>query len=119
MLELSYLRPEMLDRIKWHLQESHEVAIVTANFEPLLKPWADSWNVRLLASRPEVQDGRFTGKLMGAPCTGPEKANRVKQAYPIQDYSKVFAYGNSQEDQAMMSLATDPFYRTFDFGSPK
>lgn len=118
-LELNYLRPEMLARLKWHLREGHEVAIVTANFEPLLKPWADSWNARLLASQPEVHDGRFTGKLIGKPCTGLEKANRVKQAYPIQGYTKIFAYGNSPEDRAMMSLATDPFYQTFNFGSPK
>jgi len=52
--------------------------IVTTTNEVVAAPYAAAFGIdHLLATRAEVQDGRYTGSIVGAPCHGAEKVRRV------------------------------------------
>ena len=51
------------------------------------------------------------GRCLGADCTGAEKARRVAARYVLDSYSDIYAYGDTQEDLALLRLATKPHFR--------
>jgi HAD superfamily hydrolase (TIGR01490 family) len=69
----SVIRPAMrsagLAAIEKHRQAGHEVVIITATNRFVTAPIAQAFGVsHLIASNPEVIDGRYSGKLSGEPC---------------------------------------------------
>lgn len=107
------LRPSALQKMQWHLAEGHEVCIVSASSSIWLKGLADDWKVNLIATEYEVADGLFTGRYVGNNCKGPEKVARIRQAYDIQQYAEIYAYGDSEGDTEMLGIATQKFYKVF------
>lgn len=61
-----------------HRERGERCCIVTATSEVVARAFADSLGVdALLGSRLEVQDGRFSGRVVLPLCHGAEKVNRV------------------------------------------
>lgn len=85
--------------------EGYEILLLSASCSIWLKHWCDKENIALLCSELEVKNGRFTGKLKGENCYGPEKANRLNQAYNLDQISSIVAYGNHPSDFYYMNLA--------------
>ena len=69
--------------------------------------------VDLLATRLEVKEGVLTGKIAGVNCHGEEKVRRIKEAYPKDALTKVYAYGDTKGDLPMLRLADIRFYKPF------
>jgi HAD superfamily hydrolase (TIGR01490 family) len=107
------IRPKALERIKWHLAEGHEVAIVSASVEIWLQKWCDDLGLTLIATKPEIVDNRFSGNLASPNCKGEEKIRRVKEIYDLSEFEAVYAYGDSPADRPMLSLAQHSFYKPF------
>ncbi|MDR1452222.1 MAG: HAD-IB family hydrolase [Helicobacteraceae bacterium] len=107
------IRPKGLEKIKWHLAEGHEVAIVSASIEIWLKKWSEDLGLRLIATKPEIVDNRFTGDLASPNCKGEEKIRRIREIYDLSEFERVYAYGDSPADRPMLSLATYSFYKPF------
>lgn len=105
------IRPAALQRIQNYKDENVEVVVVTASASDWVKPWCETHELSLIASELEVSEGLITGKLKGANCNYTEKVHRIKALYSLQDYSEIHCYGDSAGDQAMLSLATHPFFR--------
>ena len=42
-----------------------------------------------------------------------EKGNRVKEAYNLDDYDRIYAYGDSRGDKELLELADKSFYKPF------
>lgn len=105
------LRDETMRRMRWHQEQGDEVTVVSGAFDVYLKHWCAAQGVGLICSRLEHQDGVLTGRYQGKQCVGAEKARRVRQHYAIDRYPKIYAYGDTREDMAMLALATDKFYR--------
>ena len=107
------LRPAGIAQLRWHQQQGHVVAIVSASAEPWIKPWAESMRLHLIASRLEVQNGLITGNLSGANCYGMEKVKRIHADFNLEAYRDIYAYGDTPGDKPMLALANHPSYRPF------
>jgi HAD superfamily hydrolase (TIGR01490 family) len=107
------VRQEALKKILWHKEQGHKVVIVSASIECWLRPWCDKNGFELLATKLEIKDDIVTGKLLSKNCYGIEKVNRIKQAYDLEKYEYIYAYGDSAGDKQMLELADESFYKPF------
>jgi phosphatidylglycerophosphatase C len=107
------LRPKAMERITWHKDLGHKVIIASASIECWIKPWCNQNDLDLIATRVEIKDGLMTGKFLTKNCYGIEKVNRVKEAYNIDDYDCIYAYGDSRGDKELLELADKSFYKPF------
>lgn len=108
------IRPDALERLRWHQEQEHDIWVVSASLETYLLPWCQNQGVGCLATRMEYKQGAVTGKLALANCWGIEKVNRVRQVVYPELYPYVFAYGDSRGDLEMLDLADYAYYRYFD-----
>ena len=104
------LMPHAMEKLRWHQQRGDAVFVVSASLDLYLQPWCEALGVTLLCSQLEWQQGRSNGRYRGADCCAQEKANRVKAETDLSQFNNVFAYGDSQEDLAMLQLANRKFY---------
>lgn len=108
-----------LEKLRWHQAAGHDVVIVSASPEFYIRPWAERLGVTtVLGTRLEMQDGRFTGRLSGANCYGPEKLRRLTAHFERISDTDLFAYGDSAGDSDLLAAAQQRFYRTF-AGGPR
>lgn len=100
------VRPWTRARLAWHLEQGHEVLIVTASPDIYVRPIASRLGVRtVLGTRLEVgADGRLTGRILGANCRGPEKAARVRSWLDGREV-ELHAYGDSAGDRELLAMA--------------
>ncbi|NCF70582.1 MAG: HAD-IB family hydrolase [Chlamydiales bacterium] len=114
--KIKYLvRPQALERIKWHQGQGHHVFLVSANLEIFLKHWSISEGIEQTIATMLEQDkqGLYTGKLMGRNCYGVEKVKRLKASVNFSDQDYIFAYGDSRGDKEMLEIADEAFFKPF------
>jgi HAD superfamily hydrolase (TIGR01490 family) len=107
------VRKEATEKILWHKKQGDEVVVVSASMECWLKLWCDRQNVKLIATKLEIENGKFTGKFATQNCYGQEKVTRLQALYPTEKYSHIYAYGDSQGDRELLALADEAFYKPF------
>lgn len=102
------VRPDVVERLRWHVGEGHEVVVVTASLAPYAVPLGEALGAhRVLATELEVRDGVCTGELAGPNCRAEEKVARLRAAYG-GDVALGWAYGDSSDDRPMLALAQHP-----------
>lgn len=99
------LHPEAFKKFEWHLNEGHEVVLVSASLETYLKPWCKQYGVECLATKLWISGDVVVAEYEYPNCYGPEKEQRIKAQYQLSDYDKIYAYGNSSGDNEMLALA--------------
>ena len=107
------LRPKAMEKITWHKELGHKVIVVSASIECWIRPWCDQNGLDLIATKIKVKNGLITGKFLTKNCYGIEKASRVKEAYNLDDYDYIYAYGDSRGDKELLGLADKSFYKLF------
>jgi len=108
------LRPEAVQRLRWHQQLGHQVIVVSASIEAYLQPWAKAIQCdQVIGTRMEVEDGQLTGWLSGKNCYGPEKVERLEGLLGKLDAYFVYAYGDSKGDRELLAAADQGFFRRF------
>lgn len=107
------LRKKALEEIERFKSQNARIVIVSASAEEWVKPWANSMELELLATKLEKQGGKVTGKISGKNCYGPEKTQRIKSHLDISDYNEIHAFGDSSGDKEMLELSTKPHYKPF------
>jgi len=109
------IREEAWKRLRAHKDQGHRIVIVSASVETWIKPWADTHGVdMILASRPEVSNGRLTGRLAGENCFGQEKVRRLLCTLPKdRALYEIYAYGDGRGDHALLAAADHAFFRVF------
>ncbi|WP_352337945.1 HAD family hydrolase [Psychrobacter sp. 16-MNA-CIBAN-0192] len=105
------IRANALERIKWHLEVGDRVIVVSASLEVYLKPWCDALGVELICSQLQVNRESLTGKYANADCSGEEKAKRVKSLVNLDEYQKIYAYGDTKEDEALLKIADEQYFQ--------
>jgi len=105
------IRREMLEKIKWHKCQHHEVVVVTASLEHYLHDWCNEQEVSLIGTRLEVRDGIVTGRFATSNCYGIEKVRRIRENFSLMQYDYIYAYGDSRGDREMLDLAHEKYYR--------
>jgi HAD superfamily hydrolase (TIGR01490 family) len=97
-----------------HVRAGHEVAMITATLRFLVDPIAEEFSIHhVIASEPEVVDGRFTGRLAGIPCFREGKIERVRQwlasrGADMSDVRESWFYSDSHNDLPLLSCVTHP-----------
>jgi len=107
------LRPEAVKRLQWHLEQNHEIAIVTASIEDWIITWTNNINVELIGTRIEKKDGILSGRFATKNCYGKEKVRRINEKYQLSRFKTIYAYGDSSGDKPMLQLADKAFYKSF------
>ncbi len=107
------IRPKALHEIKRLSDGGAEVVVVSASPENWLRSWCDANGLKCLATKLVISDNRITGKIDGRNCHGEEKVDRIKSSFNLNDFSSIYAYGDTPGDKPMLSLATIRFYKPF------
>lgn len=111
------LRPEALERLRWHQRREDRVLLCSASPRMLLQPLADWLGVELICTELERRDGQWCARLTSPNCKGPQKLRRLEaQLGPLTDLT-LEAYGDSRGDRELLEAATIPHYRHFTDGA--
>jgi HAD superfamily hydrolase (TIGR01490 family) len=105
------LRADTLEKVRFHRDAGHELVLVSASLSTYLEPLAPHLGFdAVLATTLEVApDGRFTGRLVGRNCRGPEKVERLRAWMgDPDDECVIWAYGDSSGDTELLAMAHQP-----------
>ncbi|WP_201509693.1 HAD family hydrolase [Psychrobacter alimentarius] len=105
------VRANALDRIQWHLDSGDRVIIVSASLDVYLKPWCDKIGVELICSQLDNKGDILTGKYHKGDCTGAEKVRRVESLIDLKAYEKIYAYGDTKEDDELLQIADEKYFQ--------
>lgn len=101
------IRPDLLKKLRTYHHDGQTVVIVSASLDIWLAPFCASEGFGLLCTKLAYGSGKFDGKFATPNCNGIEKAHRIQEAYALEHYDRIFAYGNSSGDAAMFQLADE------------
>ncbi len=107
------IRPGALEEIKTLQANGTTVVIVSASFGNWIQQWATSLQLELIATIPQIKEGKLTGKIDGKNCHGEEKVRRIKEKFELGQYAEIHAYGDTGGDKPMLALATKACYKPF------
>ncbi|MEH6470679.1 MAG: HAD family hydrolase [Halopseudomonas sp.] len=107
--------PMMLDKatelLQQHRQAGDFILIITATNRFVTGPIAEHLGVDdILATEPELIDGRYTGQLIGTPCYQEGKVVRLNQWLEERDHdlSGSYFYSDSRNDIPLLELVDHP-----------
>ena len=113
-----YTRPEPTNSLRQALSQHHSVLVVTASMSQWVRPWLDHIGLndaRIIGTEMEIDaQGRLTGRFATPNCNSEEKWRRLVEAVPQAQQGIHAAYGDTSGDKAMLSHATEAYYRDFD-----
>ena len=107
-----HLRPEAMRRIEWHRARGDAILVVSGGLDAYLRPWAEAHGLDLVCSELERRGDRLTGRYAGPQCVGEDKARRVAERFDLAAFERIHAYGDTPEDEHLLAMATERFYRT-------
>jgi len=103
--------PESRALVAAHLAKGHTVAIVSAATPYQVNPIARDLNIEhVICTSMEVENGKFTGKIIEPACWGDGKAHAARklQKQFNLDLSKSFFYTDSHEDLPLLEIVGNP-----------
>lgn len=106
-IAMQHLNREVAHRLHQHQQKGHTVCVVSASMDQWVRPICTQLDIgNVISTLPETDErGKLTGRFASPNCNREEKVNRLRQMFPnLGDYT-LFAYGNSDGDKAMLSIA--------------
>lgn len=109
------IRPVLQDKafalLEEHRAQGHELVIITATNRFITGPIAELLGVEhLLATEPEMRDGRYTGNVSDVPCFQAGKVTRL-QAWLAEhghDLAASWFYSDSHNDLPLLEAVTHP-----------
>ena len=103
------LDPKLFKQLQLHQKKGDQVVLVSASVDLYLKPICKFLNIELICTQTEIKSGLLTGNYISEDCSCEQKKIRIQQQYNLDDYQHIYAYGNSEEDLEMLSLADYPY----------
>ena len=108
------VHPDAKEAIAHHLDQHHQVAIISASAEQWVKPFAERLQIPVvLATQLAVREGLLTGTFTTANCYGAEKVHRLLARFPEPKDYRLVAYGDSRGDRELLAFADEPHYQSF------
>ena len=98
-------------QIQFHRDRGDVTVIITATNSFVTGPIAKAFKVDdLIATEPEIIDGRYTGKVAGTPCFQQGKITRLKQWLQNTSHNldNSTFYSDSHNDIALLEIVTTP-----------
>jgi HAD superfamily hydrolase (TIGR01490 family) len=109
------LRPEAINRLRWHQERGHQTILLSASLEIYLIPWAKSIGFsQVLGTQIAIKATRYTGRILGKNCHGQEKVTRLQSLLGDLNEYCIHAYGDSRGDLPLLDVADYSYYRTFE-----
>ncbi len=105
-----HIRKIASERIHWHQQRGDKVVVVSASLDVYLNHWCEQHGVALICSVLDSNGTVLNGKYQYSDCTGEEKARQVLSRFDLSEFDTIYAYGDSEEDVAMLNLADIKFF---------
>jgi HAD superfamily hydrolase (TIGR01490 family) len=115
---VAYIRPRIAqaarDLVRDHQRAGRETVMITATNRFIVEPIAEEFGINsLIATEPEVVDGRFTGRVSGLPCFREGKIARfehwlAERGRSVSDAGEIWFYSDSHNDLPLLSRATHP-----------
>ena len=107
-----FKRDDVVDILKKHIAEGHNVYVISASIAEWVRPWCEQIKVNnVLATEIEIDDkGLLTGRFLSKNCYGQEKVNRLLEVEPDRNEYYLYAYGDSRGDKDMIEFAEQGFY---------
>lgn len=106
-------RENALEFIRNINREQTESFLVTASLDIWVKPFADEFNMKLIATKAEFINDIFTGEFVGKNCNGEEKVNRILEELQEKKFDKTIAFGDTSGDRPMMNWANESHFEFF------
>lgn len=103
--------PATLDIIRRHQKEGTKIVLVSGSFIELLEPLAEELGAfKILATRLEVKNGRYTGNILPPQMIGAGKALALRRLLEEEGVSRsdAWAYGDHSSDVAMLEEVDHP-----------
>jgi HAD superfamily hydrolase (TIGR01490 family) len=110
-----------IERVGWHAKQGHKIVLLSGTLEPLARDAARALEaelaargivvtIRVMATRLEETDGRWTGRILGEAMLGEAKARAARRlaAEMRLDLERCFAYGDSLNDRRLMAVVGRP-----------
>ena len=103
------LRPRGQAAIAQHRAAGHEIVIITATNAFVTAPIAAAFGVaQLIASQPELRDGRYTGRLVGEPCFQAGKLHHLQHWLAGREVAESWGYSDSFNDLPLLNFVDHP-----------
>lgn len=109
----SLLRPEGIERLKWHQEQGHDCVLVSASFDIWLKFFGEALNLSyVISSKLNTKSKIVDGNIQGLNCYGKEKADKIHEWMSLENRkpSITYAYGDSRGDCEMLSMVDKSFF---------
>ena len=113
----SRIEPRMLPAARTLIQSQRQdnlLAIITATNRFLTEPIAAAFGIEhLIATEPEIRDGRFTGDIVGPPCMREGKIIWLEKwlksrSSAMRDFPETWFYSDSINDLPLLERVTHP-----------
>ena len=105
------IRQKAMERIDWHRAEGDIVDVVSAALDVYLSSWCQQNGLELVCTELESKNGVLTGRYLNGDCTGIEKLKRIMEKYSLETFGEIYAYGDTREDEVLLSVATKKYFR--------
>ncbi len=108
---IEQIYPEARELVDWHREQGHVVAIVSGATRFVVEPLAEAIGVEhLLYTRLEVEDGRFTGRVIEPVCFEEGKIFWLEEfiAEHGVELAKSYFYTDSVTDLPLLELVGHP-----------
>jgi HAD superfamily phosphoserine phosphatase-like hydrolase len=112
---------QAIERVTWHAKRGHEIVVISGTLEPLAREAAHAMEaelaasgitvtIRVIATRLEEMDGRWTGRVLGEAMFGEAKALAAKRLAEEMrlDLGQCYAYGDSLSDRWLLAAVGRP-----------
>ncbi|MCB2383499.1 HAD-IB family hydrolase [Shewanella sp. SR1] len=104
-----HVMPHALNKIRWHQENGDTVVVVSASLDVYLKHWCTPLGLTLISSELEVKNGILSGYYATCDVSCETKAIKVRHTFDLNSYERIYAYGDTAEDQAMLQLAHEKY----------
>jgi phosphatidylglycerophosphatase C len=108
---ISLLNPKAIDRISWHKNQGHDVWIISASYDFLLNKWAFENSINLITNKTAVEHSKR--RMLGKDVNYYAKVEYLMTEVDLNHYKDIYAYGDSEGDSAMLSIANYKYFKPF------
>lgn len=103
--------PKAHELLKQHREQGDYLLIITATNRFVTEPIGEAFGVDdMLATDPEIRDGRYTGEVAGTPCFQQGKVTRLEQwlQQTGRNLQGSWFYSDSHNDLPLLELVENP-----------
>jgi HAD superfamily phosphoserine phosphatase-like hydrolase len=113
---------QAIEKAAWHAKQGHEIVLISGTLEPLARGAARALEaelaasgitaaIRVIATRLEERDGRWTGNILDQAMFGEAKVRAAKRLAEEMrlNMAQCYAYGDSLHDRRLMEAVGRPW----------